>query len=196
MIYQTTALVLVLAGWTPLLQAATPEPTIRICDATGCSVQPRNAASFDATRDENPEATRRMAALADIARQDPRAAFDLGLRYFRGDGVKRDSYLALQWMRSAGDRGHPEAQLALGRLYLSGLEEMGADPAEAEKWLSLASGRGDKEATRLLAEARSAKQSEQALYQWRDAHRKAWLGWWISGYGYHWTWAPAGWLYR
>jgi uncharacterized protein len=180
----------------PLLQAADPGATVRVCDAGGCRDQPRNAASFDATRDDNPEETRRMAALADIARQDPRAAFDLGLRYFRGDGVKRDSYQALQWMRSAADRGHPEAQLALGRLYLSGLEEMGADPAEAESWLSLAAARGNQEATRLLAEARSARQTEQTLYQWRDAQRKHWLGWWVSGYGYHWTWAPAGWYHR
>ena len=57
------------------------------------------------------EETRRLTALADIARQDPRAAYDLALRYYRGDGVRRDSYQAIRWMREAGDRGVPEAQL-------------------------------------------------------------------------------------
>jgi TPR repeat protein len=99
-------------------------------------------------------------------------------------------------MREAGDRGVPEAQLALGRFYLSGVEEMGADPAEAEKWLSLAAARGDKEAEKLLAEASSAKKTEQERYQWRQFHRQHWLGWWATGYPYHWYWSTAGWYYR
>lgn len=170
--------------------------TIRICDDTGCSDRPRSSATFDPTRDDNPEETRRLAALAEIARKDPRAAYDLGLRYFRGDGVKRDSYQAIQWMRQAGDLGVPEAQLALGRFYLMGVEEMGSDPAEAEKWLSRATGRGDKEAEKLLTEARTAKKTEQELYQWRETNRKNWYGWWHTGYAYHWYWGPVGWYYR
>ena len=176
--------------------AQTPEPTIRICDDTGCSDRPRSSATFDPARDDNPEETRRLAALEAVASNDPRAAYDLALRYFRGDGVRRDSYQALQWMREAGERGVPQAWLALGRLYLMGLEEMGSDPAEAERWLSLAAARGNKEAQKLLAEARSAKKSEQAMYQWRETNRKSWHGWWSTGYAYHWFWSPNGWYYR
>lgn len=176
--------------------AQSGDATIRICDAGGCADRPRDSASFDPAHDDHPEETRRLAALADIARQDPRAAYDLALRYYRGDGVRRDSYQAIQWMREAGDRGVPEAQLALGRFYLSGVEEMGADPAEAEKWLALATARGDKEAEKLLAEARSAKKTEQERYQWRQFHRQNWLGWWASGYPYHWYWSAAGWYHR
>ncbi|MBB1074601.1 sel1 repeat family protein [Rhodoferax sp. 4810] len=176
--------------------AQTGEKTIRICDDTGCSDRPRSSATFDPSHDDNPEQTRRLAALADVAQKDPRAAYDLALRYFRGDGVPRDSYLAIKWMREAGDRGVPQAYLALGRFYLMGVEEMGADPAEAENWLSLAAARGDKEAKKLLAEARTAKKTEQELYQWRETYRKNWYGWWSSGYAYHWYWGPAGWYYR
>lgn len=176
--------------------SAQTSDTIRICDDSGCSERPRNSATFDPTHDDNPEETRRLAGLADIARKDPRAAYDLALRYYRGDGVKRDSYQAIKWMREAGDRGVPDAWMALGRFYLSGVEEMGSDPAEAEKWLSLAAARGDKEAEKLLAEARTAKKTEQELYQWREFHRKNWLGWWASGYPYHWYWGTAGWYYR
>ncbi|MFT3718691.1 tetratricopeptide repeat protein [Pseudorhodoferax sp.] len=183
--------------------AQTPPPApdrpamIRICDDTGCSDRPRNSATFDATRDDNPAQTRRMAALADLAGKDPRAAYDLGLRYFRGDSVPQNSYQALQWMRSAGERGHPQAQMALGRFYLTGLEEMGPDPQEAEKWLSMAAGRGDKEAARLLAEASAAKKKNQDDYQlWVTRQREAGYGFWYSGYPYYWDWGPQGWHYR
>jgi len=187
---------LLLASLAACAQTTEPSSTVRICDDTGCSDRARSSATFDPTRDDNPEETRRLAALANIASKDPRAAYDLALRYFRGDGVKRDSYMAIKWMREAGDRGVPEAHLALGRFYLMGVEEMGSDPAEAEKWLSLAAARGDKEAEKLLAEARTAKKTEQELYQWREMHRKNWYGWWVSGYPYHWYWGTAGWYHR
>jgi len=176
--------------------AQTADSSIRICDNTGCSDRPRDGATFDPSFDEHPEETRRMAALADVASKDPRAAYDLALRYFRGDGVRRDSYQALQWMRDAGERGVPAAWLALGRLYLTGLEEMGADPAEAERWLSLAAERGDKQARKLLAQARTSKKSEQDAYQVREADRKSGPSWWDSVYVYHWFWSPSGWYYR
>jgi TPR repeat protein len=99
-------------------------------------------------------------------------------------------------MRDAAKRGDLQAQLAVGRFYLMGLEEMGADPAEAEKWLSIAAGRGNAEAKNLLAQASAAKQNEQTLYQWRERHRTAWYGWWASGYAYYGYWGPNGWYYR
>lgn len=178
-----------------------PEPDqpamIRICDDRGCSERPRNSASFDATRDENPEQTRRIAALTKLGEKDPRAAYDLGLRYFRGDGVPQNSYQAVQWMRSAGDRGHAQAQMALGRLYLTGLQEMGSDPAEAERWLSMAAGRGDKEASKLLAEASTARRKSQDEYQqWATTKRELSYGYWYRTYPYYWTWGPSGWSYR
>ncbi|CAN7257801.1 tetratricopeptide repeat protein [Pseudorhodoferax sp. LjRoot39] len=190
---------LALAACVQAPPAAPPDQPamVRICDNTGCSDRPRNSATFDATRDENPEQTRRIAALTDLANKDPRAAYDLGLRYFRGDGVPQNSYQALQWMRSAGERGHPQAQLALGRLYLTGLQEMGSDPAEAERWLSLAAGRGDKEAGKLLAEATAARKKNQDEYKaWADLKREASLGLWTTSYTYYWVWRPTGWVYR
>ena len=70
--------------------AQSGEKTVRICDDSGCSDRPRSSATFDPTRDDNPEETKRVAALEDLARKDPRAAYDLGLRFFRGDGVRQD----------------------------------------------------------------------------------------------------------
>lgn len=102
-------------------------------------------------------------------------------------------------MRNAAERGDLQAQLAVGRFHLMGLEEMGADPAEAEKWLSMAACRGNPEAQKQLTEASAAKQTEQALYQWRERHRTSWYGWWATGYAYYayyGYWGPAGWYFR
>jgi len=174
---------------------ASAEKTIRICDDTGCSDRPRNHSSFDPSADNNPEETRRLDALKDVASKDPRAAFDLGLRFFRGDGVRQDSYQALVWMRDAAERGDLRAQVAVGRFYLMGLEEMGSDPAEAEKWLSIAAGRGDKDAEKLLAEARKARKDDIAYRRWLQLNRSIWYGYWAHGYPYRWIWRGNHWYY-
>ena len=186
------ALLILSASW---VNAQTSEATIRICDDSGCSERPRSSASFDPALDQNPEETQRLAAMAAVARNDPRAAYDLALRYFRGDGIQRDSHQAIRWMREAGERGVPDAQLALGRFYLMGVEEMGADPVEAVKWLSLAAPRLP-EAAKLLADAQNAMKSEQDLYAWRESQRKNWLIGWHRGYPYHGYWHQGGWHAR
>lgn len=175
---------------------AEPEKTIRICDDSGCSDRPRSTTTFDPNAGGNPDAERRLAALKAKAEQDPRAAYDLGLRYFRGDGVRQDSYQALQWMRDAAERGDLKAQVAVGKFYLMGLEEMGSDPAEAEKWLFMAAGRGNKEAKKLLAEASAAKKNEVAYRRWVDSQRVYWREYWQSRYTYRWYWGNTGWYYR
>lgn len=170
------------------------EKTIRICDDTGCSERPRNSSTF--VSPSYTEEGKRIAALTEIARKDPRAAYDLGLRFFRGDGVRQDSYQALQWMRDAGERGDVRAQLAVGRFYLMGLEEMGSDPTEAERWLSMAAGRGNKEAKKLLGEARAAKKKNQAEYQqWVDRNRDGWYGYWQRSYPYSSYWHNGYWYF-
>lgn len=191
------ALALAACAQPPQAPADGAVSTIRICDASGCSDRPRNSASFNPNRDDNPEQTRRIAMLSELAEKDPRAAHDLGLRYFRGDGVPQNPYQGVQWMRSAGERGHPQAQLALGRLYLTGLQEMGADPAEAERWLSLSAGRGDQEAGRLLAQATAARQKSQDAYaEWTRLQREASYNLWVVGAPYYWVWGPGGWVDR
>ena len=137
----------------------------------------------------------RMAALEAAAAQHPGAAYDLALRYFRGDGVQRDSYRALSWMRAAAERGELDAQKALGRLYLTGLEEMGRDAREARAWLSLAAKRGDEGSARLLAEAEAVSRSAAEEYQWLRRWQPAVYRWWQSGYLYHGRWNGHAWDY-
>ena len=179
---------------TACAQKAPRNKTMRICNSKGCSDRPTDYSSYDpssAVPDDDPEG--RIPALEELARKDPRAAYDLGLRFFRGDGVRQDSYRALQWMRDAAERGDLEAQKAVGRLYLTGLEEMGSDPQEAQKWLTIAAGRGDKEAKKLLAEATEARKNEGTYYGWRDRWRSVFYGYWYSGYRYRWYWRHGGW---
>ncbi len=175
------------------LMAQTPSPTVRICDENGCSERPRDAVTFNPAAAADTAAEQQAAKLIALAEKDPRAAYDLGLRYFRGDSVRQDSYQALKWMRDAAERGFLKAQTAVGRFYLMGLEEMGSDPAEAEKWLSIAAGRGDKEARSLLAQARKAKQNEVAYRRWVDSQRVIWNSYWMERYQYEWRGRNGGW---
>lgn len=192
---KTATLVLV-----PLLLyacAAPPPPrdTARLCDAQGCEEVPRASARFAPGEAEDAAARQRREALEALARQDPRAAYDLALRLYRGDGLRRDSYQALQWMRDAAARGDLGAQKAVGRLYLTGLEEMGPDPQEAEKWLSLAAGRGDGEAERLLAEAREARRSELEQRRWEEKWRRIFEEQWHRAYRYRAQWRDNRWQF-
>ena len=190
-------LIALLLGVSACAQTTLPaNPTVRMCDDSGCSDRPRNSATVNPNAGGDTDSERRIPSLEAFAAKDPRAAYDLGLRFFRGDGVKQDSYQALKWMRDAAERGDVRAQLAVGRFYLMGLEEMGSDPAEAEKWLSMASSRGDKEAAKLLSQAQVAKKTDRDYYNWRQANKQSWYGWWYSGYPYYSYWGPAGWYYR
>jgi len=168
--------------------------TVRICDDKGCSDRPRDSAIFDPTINDNPEETRRLNGLVNIVKKDSRAAFDLGMRYLRGDGVRMDGHQALQWLREAGEKGDLRAQAALGHIYLTGFQEMGSDPAEAEHWLSIAAERGDKASSKLLPDAREAKKNEQSRYRWREYYRKNGVSWWYTVYPYYWVWNDGIWL--
>ncbi len=177
--------------------SSSPEnKSVVICNDDGCSERSADYAAPEKPKTlEEIEAEKRLAALEVKAKTDPRAAYDLGLRYFRGDGVRQNSYKALQWMRDAGERGDLEAQKALGRFYLTGLEEMGADPQEAEKWLMIAAGRGDKESEKLLKEASAAKQSRQAWSHWRSHWRPIFYRYWHHDYPYRYYWRRGYWVY-
>ena len=113
--------------------------TVQICNSGGCVDRPRGYTAPDSPTTVTAEKNPQIEALQTLAVEDPSAAHDLALRFFRGDGVRQDSYQAIKWMRDAAERGHLKAQMALGRLYLTGLSEMGADPGEAERWLSIKS---------------------------------------------------------
>lgn len=169
---------------------------MRIQNSSGVSDRPLNYASYDpSTAVPEPDPEGRIPALEALALKDPRAAYDLGLRFFRGDGVRQDSYQAIKWMRDAAERGDLEAQKAIGRFYLTGLDEMGPDPQEAEKWLKIAVGRSDNESEKLLKEASEARKRELDYYRWRSYWHPRFYGYWYSGYPYRYYWLSGRWYY-
>lgn len=172
-----------------------PKQTITVCDPGGCAERPKNYASFDpsAMTPEEQAEDQKIKALEQAAATDPRAAYDLALRFFRGDGVRQDTYKSIKWMRDAAEKGEFKAQKALGRLYLTGMQEMGSDPGEAQKWLSIAASRGDREAKKLLAEANALHWTEQQRYEWANRWRATFYNGWYSGYPYYWQWRGNQW---
>lgn len=181
------------AGQTPADQITRKE-TVRVCQGQQCTDQHRSTVTFQAPPSD-PESEQRLAQLEQLAQRSPQAAYDLALRLLRGDGVARNSHQATEWMRQAGDAGLVEAQLALGRMYLGGYEEMGTDPAEAYAWLSRAAAAGSQEARQLAPQAQAAQQDEKAHYQVREAYRTSW-GHWYATAPYYWVWGSTGWLPR
>lgn len=90
----------------------------------------------------------------------PESQHALALMLFQGDGVPRDPFGGVTWMRRAAQNGHAPAQMAMGRLGLTGLEEMGQDLNEAQTWLTAAAGQGDREAARLLPQVEAARAAQ------------------------------------
>lgn len=171
------------------------QQTVRVCQGNACYDAPRSASTFVPDPVSTPAQDQKLDALRTLAERDPRAAFDLGLRLYRGDGVVRDPHQALVWMRNAAERGNVDAQLALGRFYLAGLAEMGPDPAEASTWLELAAARGNAEAKRLLPQAKAAMAGEAERYRVRDSYKNQWQGLWGGGYAYKSYWRDSGWQF-
>jgi len=85
---------------------------------------------------------------------DPEAQFHLGRLYLKGEGLPRDSKLAVRWLSLAANKGQYEAQATLGQILFRG-ETVPRQRALGLMWLTLASdGAGDQIAW--IADAREA----------------------------------------
>lgn len=173
----------------------TKQETARFCDTSGCSERPLSTANADYLSEPATVKSEQIIKLEERAASDPRAAYDLALRYFRGDGIQRNSYQAIEWMRKAGYGGLLEAQKALGGYYLGGFEEMGSDPQEAEKWLSMAAAQGDQESAALLPKAAEGKRQEAENYRQREEWREYYRSYWYHTYTYFTYWQNDSWYY-
>jgi TPR repeat protein len=68
---------------------------------------------------------------------DPRAEFNLGVMYEKGQGLLQDFEQAASWYRKAADRGYVWAQNNLGVLYQYG-RGVPQDFVQAHMWFNLA----------------------------------------------------------
>ena len=58
---------------------------VRICDSSGCSNRSSDSASYSSSNNESYAVNEEhLGELKILAEKDPRAAYDLALRYFRG----------------------------------------------------------------------------------------------------------------
>ena len=69
---------------------------------------------------------------------DPKAQFNLGVAYYKGEGVPQDYAESMKWYRMAAEQGHAGAQCNLGTYYEDG-QGVPQDYLLAYFWSSLAS---------------------------------------------------------
>jgi hypothetical protein len=81
---------------------------------------------------------------------NPHAMARLGMLYMAGNGVKADSFQALEWFKKAADAGDPEGMVGLGSLYGGGLG-VSRDAARAAEWMRRAAELGSVEGKFFLA---------------------------------------------
>ena len=72
---------------------------------------------------------------------DPIAQASLGLRYYRGQGIRKDLAEAFRWTKRAAEQGEARAQSNLGFYYMNG-EGVGRDPGQAARWWREAASQG------------------------------------------------------
>jgi TPR repeat protein len=68
---------------------------------------------------------------------DPKASYQLGILYYRGEGVLQDHEEAAKWFEKAADAGDPDAQYNLGLMYANG-QGIETDLVRAHVWFTLA----------------------------------------------------------
>jgi TPR repeat protein len=104
---------------------------------------------------------------------DAHAQFDLGVLYYRGQGVPQDYGQAAQWYRKAAQQGDAYAQSDLGAFYANGYG-VPQDYGQAAQWFRKAADQGDAFAQanlgRLYETGRGVPQDYKQAVQW---YRKA-----------------------
>jgi TPR repeat protein len=83
-----------------------------------------------------------LADLRNLAQQgDAKSQYNLGTRYYNGEGVAKDMVEAVKWFRKAADQGDAKAQYSMGFCYGNG-EGVAKDAVEAAKWWRKAAEQG------------------------------------------------------
>lgn len=73
------------------------------------------------------------------------SCYNIGIMYYKGEGVKQDRREAVQWFRKAADLGDMNAQFTMGMLYDKG-EDLALDQGEAYRWYRKAAEQGHRQA--------------------------------------------------
>ena len=90
-------------------------------------------------------------ALVSAAREgDPKALFQIGMRYSNGTGVPQDMSASARWFEEAANRGFAPAQYSLGSLHEKGIG-VARDLDRAADWYGRAAAQGNARAMHNLA---------------------------------------------
>jgi localization factor PodJL len=144
-------------------------PALPTPEVTGSVRTPAHQDQSHAVDDKLPAAiggpTLRNAALAG----DPRAAYEVGVRYAEGRGVRASAEEAAQWFGRAADAGLAPAQFRLGSLYEKG-HGVKKNLTEARRLYTAAAAKGNGKAMHnlavLYAEGGDGKPDYAAAAQW------------------------------
>jgi len=77
---------------------------------------------------------------------DPRGMHLYGMQLYEGDGGATNQAEALTWLLNAAERGLPDSQFNVARIYETGADGVAKNPTEALKWYMIAARGGDTEA--------------------------------------------------
>lgn len=94
---------------------------------------------------EDPIATLKTAA----DQGDKDARFDLGMRYYNGDGVAKSYSTAFNYLKPLAEEGYTKAFFPVAEMYHGG-RGVAKDRDAAEKWYTLAAKAGNEKAKRIL----------------------------------------------
>ena len=78
-----------------------------------------------------------------------KAQYRLGKCYDKGNGVKEDDKLAVNWYAKAAEQGHAKSQYRLGQCYADG-RGVDRDFKQAVRWYLEAAERGNRDAKRAI----------------------------------------------
>jgi len=70
------------------------------------------------------------------------AQYNLGIKYYRGEGIAKNERTAVDWYRKAAEQGYAPAQSNLGTMYLYG-QGVAKDDAQAAIWYRKAADHGN-----------------------------------------------------
>ena len=104
---------------------------------------------------------------------DAETLYNIGRRYYNGDGVAQDYAKAIEWFRQAAEQGYAAAQNKLGECYYTGTE-VKKNYKQAARWFCKAAEQGDDMAQYNLGYSYQhgqgvTKNYTQAVYWYRKA---------------------------
>jgi hypothetical protein len=101
--------------------------------------------------EEKPFTPERLAKLTSSAEEgDVDSQYDLGIRYYNGEGVQKDHVKALSWFLMAAEQDDAQAQFNLGIMYGRG-EGTKKDVKVSMQWLQKAASQNHAEALQILS---------------------------------------------